>query len=53
MGMGRADQLTKTRDTGTESQIASTYKIKKGDVNKQEIIQIMQKNVKIQENNHW
>ena len=30
--------------------MASTYKIKKGDVNKQEI---MQRNVKIQENNHW
>ena len=33
--------------------MASTYKIKKGDVNKQEITQIMQRNVKIQENNHW
>ena len=33
--------------------MVSTYKTKKGDVNKQEITQIMQRNVKRQENNHW
>ena len=41
--MGQVDHLTK-RDIGTELQMASTHEIKKGDVNKQEITQIMQWN---------